>query len=130
MASLLFGVAHLLNPFNPFAGRLSLDWRMGIMTVVYGFFFGFMREKTGSIVMPAIVHGANFAYYLFPSSTLGFAVAWLINGMLLFRIFSRSSARAFLRAGFLAACLVTLQPVCAAQTGVSCPPTAASILHL
>lgn len=91
ITSFLFGFAHLLNPFNPLVGQFALDWPVGVMTIIYGFFFGLMREKTGSILMPAIVHGALFVSYLFPTPPIGFAVAWLINGILLFRVFGYAS---------------------------------------
>ncbi len=57
ITSLLFGLAHIFNGFNPFLGKLSLAWPWGFWTVFSGLAFGFLREKTGSIVAPAILHG-------------------------------------------------------------------------
>ncbi len=57
ITSLLFGLAHIFNGFNPFLGKFSLAWPWGFWTVFSGLAFGFLREKTGSIVAPAILHG-------------------------------------------------------------------------
>ena len=57
ISSLLFAVAHVLNPFNPFRGSLDLAWGWGVWTFFAGLFFGFVREKTGSIVAVGIAHG-------------------------------------------------------------------------
>jgi membrane protease YdiL (CAAX protease family) len=51
IASLLFGFMHILNPFNPF----HIWW--GVWTVFGGLSAGYIREKTGSILPPAILHG-------------------------------------------------------------------------
>lgn len=57
ITSLLFGLAHIFNGFNPFLGKFSLAWPWGLWTVFSGLAFGYLREKTGSIVAPAILHG-------------------------------------------------------------------------
>jgi membrane protease YdiL (CAAX protease family) len=51
IASLFFGLMHILNPFNPF----QLWW--GVWTVFGGLAAGYVREKAGSILPPAILHG-------------------------------------------------------------------------
>jgi hypothetical protein len=40
-----------------FAGNLAPDWRGGLTSAVWGLFFGYLREWSGSIVAPALVHG-------------------------------------------------------------------------
>jgi membrane protease YdiL (CAAX protease family) len=54
-AALLFGLAHVLSPLNP----LQLGW--GLWTFVLGLVFGYLREKSGSFVASAIVHGTIIA---------------------------------------------------------------------
>lgn len=57
IASLLFALAHILNPFNPFTGSLDLAWSWGLWAFFSGLFFGFVREKTESIIAVGIAHG-------------------------------------------------------------------------
>jgi membrane protease YdiL (CAAX protease family) len=58
IASLLFGFMHALTAhFNPFLGWYSLDWQRGFVISFGGLIFGFIREKTGNIVAPSILHG-------------------------------------------------------------------------
>lgn len=57
IASLLFGLSHvglvtwILGPSRP------LTWAWGFWTFFGGFVYGLVREKSGSIVAPAILHG-------------------------------------------------------------------------
>ena len=51
IASLMFGFMHVINPYNPF------HWWWGFWTFFGGLVYGFIREKTGSVVAPAIIHG-------------------------------------------------------------------------
>jgi membrane protease YdiL (CAAX protease family) len=61
IGSLLFGIWHILNPFNPFIGQFDLMWKWGLWTFFLGLILGFIREKTGSVLGPAILHGfVNF----------------------------------------------------------------------
>ena len=63
IASLIFGLWHVLNPstVNPFLGTYTLMWSHGLWTVFLGLILGLIREKTGSIVAPALLHGiVNF----------------------------------------------------------------------
>ena len=61
IGSLLFGIWHILNPFNPFIGQFDLMWQWGLWTFFLGLILGFIREKTGSVFGPAILHGViNF----------------------------------------------------------------------
>lgn len=59
IASLIFAFWHILNPllFNPFLGQFSLSWQHGLWTFPLGLAFGLVREKTGNIFAPAILHG-------------------------------------------------------------------------
>jgi uncharacterized protein len=51
IASVLFGIMHFINPYNPY----QIWW--AFWTFFSGLLFGLIREKTGSILAPAIVHG-------------------------------------------------------------------------
>ena len=57
IGSLLFGIWHILIPFNPFIGQFDLMWQWGLWTFFLGLILGFVREKTGSVLAPAILHG-------------------------------------------------------------------------
>lgn len=57
VSSALFALAHILNPFSPFAGNYELAWWWGLFTFIGGLTFGLVREKTGSIIPVGIAHG-------------------------------------------------------------------------
>jgi membrane protease YdiL (CAAX protease family) len=57
IASLMFGFMHILNPFNPFLGKLDLYIWWGVWAVFGGLTLGYIREKAGSILPTAILHG-------------------------------------------------------------------------
>ncbi len=57
IASLLFGLLHAFNTFDPTVGWSSFAWGWGLWTFAGGLFFGAIREKTGSLVAPGIAHG-------------------------------------------------------------------------
>lgn len=57
IASLLFGLTHAFNTFDPVAGHYELAWGWALWTAFAGLFFGILREKTGSLVAPGIAHG-------------------------------------------------------------------------
>ncbi len=57
IASTLFGFMHVLNLGSLLSGDWKLAWWWGIWTFFGGIVFGFVREKTGSIVAPTILHG-------------------------------------------------------------------------
>ena len=57
IASLLFGLLHAFNTFEPAVGLSSMAWGWALWTFVSGLFFGVIREKTGTLVGPGIAHG-------------------------------------------------------------------------
>jgi len=57
IASALFGLMHVLNLGGLAGGRWRLAWWWGFWTFFGGLVFGFVREKTGSIVAPMLLHG-------------------------------------------------------------------------
>ncbi len=56
----LFGIPHILTGINLFTGTINISL-MTLMLVVFasllGVIFGVLREKTGGIVVPTILHG-------------------------------------------------------------------------
>lgn len=57
IASALFGLMHVINLGSLVTQHWYLTPWWGVWTFVSGFVFAFVREKTGSIVAPAILHG-------------------------------------------------------------------------
>ena len=57
IASALFGLMHILNIGSLVAGRWELAWWWGLWTFFGGLVLGFVKEKSGSIIAPAILHG-------------------------------------------------------------------------
>ena len=66
ITSIFFGLSHVLNGLDLSAGTFNPQWGWAAWTFFSGLVFGYIREKTGSIVAPAIVHGLPQALvYLF-----------------------------------------------------------------
>jgi CAAX protease family protein len=57
IAAVLFGVLHLMGPFNPLMGEFQLDVFSGISSFFFGLLFGFVRENTGSVLSAGLAHG-------------------------------------------------------------------------
>lgn len=57
VSSLLFGLLHAFNNFDPAIGFASLGWGVVIGNALAGFFFGIIREKTRTLLAPSIAHG-------------------------------------------------------------------------
>jgi membrane protease YdiL (CAAX protease family) len=57
VSSILFGLVHAFNTFNPLNGQYDLAWPWALFTLVSGFFFGLLREKTDDVVACTIAHG-------------------------------------------------------------------------
>lgn len=57
IATLLFGFMHALNGYKPALGQYELDWAWAFGATIAGFVFAYLRERTGSVVAPAILHG-------------------------------------------------------------------------
>jgi CAAX protease family protein len=55
-AAALFGMVHVLNTADYFAGVYRFSWWHGL-AAGSSLFFGFLRERYGSVAAPAIVHG-------------------------------------------------------------------------
>jgi membrane protease YdiL (CAAX protease family) len=57
ISSVLFGVLHLFNLFNPFLGSYDLAVWWAITSSFGGLLFGFVREKTGTVLSASLAHG-------------------------------------------------------------------------
>ena len=57
IAAAIFSVTHMLNTANIWLGNFNLAWWWGTFTFVGGLLFGLLREKTGSVVAPGLLHG-------------------------------------------------------------------------
>ncbi len=56
-ASALFGLMHVLNLGSLVTGDWKPEWWWGLWTFFSGLVLGLVREKTGSIAAPTILHG-------------------------------------------------------------------------
>lgn len=54
ITSAFFGLIHVISP-----GDNPMEWAWGFWTFVAGFGFGVIREKNGSFLAPAMVHGVT-----------------------------------------------------------------------
>ncbi|MFN8597172.1 MAG: CPBP family intramembrane glutamic endopeptidase [Anaerolineae bacterium] len=57
VASILFGLIHVTQTFNPLIGQYDFAWPWGLFTLMGGFFFGLLREKTDDVIACTIAHG-------------------------------------------------------------------------
>jgi membrane protease YdiL (CAAX protease family) len=57
ITSVLFGLMHVLNVGGLVSGAWQPQWWWGFWTFFGGLVLGLVREKTGSIVAPTILHG-------------------------------------------------------------------------
>lgn len=57
IASLLFGLMHAFNGYDPAIGFASFDWSWALWASMGGLFFGVIRERTGTLLAPGIAHG-------------------------------------------------------------------------
>ena len=67
VAVLFFGIPHILTGVNPFTGRTNINPLIVMVTLFacfLGVLFGVLREKTGGIVLPTILHALiDFTVY-------------------------------------------------------------------
>lgn len=69
-SSLLFGLVHVLDTVDYFAGHFNFGWGYGVQNFFEGLFYGCVRAKTGSVLPGAIMHGFGDVFarisYLLP----------------------------------------------------------------
>lgn len=56
LTSLLFGFTHVLN-VDAATGQIGWFWGWGLWTIFGGLTFGYVRERTGNVLAPALLHG-------------------------------------------------------------------------
>lgn len=56
ITSLLFGFTHVLN-VDAASGEIGWYWGWGLWTAFSGLTFGYIRERTGNVLAPALLHG-------------------------------------------------------------------------
>jgi len=63
VSSILFGLVHAFNTFNPLIGQYELAWPWALFTVAGGFFFGLLHWAGGFwyILLTGLVAGGLFA---------------------------------------------------------------------
>ena len=89
IVAILFGIVHLLNPFKPLSGQFRLDWTACVITCFIGVHLGLVREATGTLIAPALVHFAGVWMVYFRGSSAFFVadgVGWALAWSLLFLI--------------------------------------------
>jgi membrane protease YdiL (CAAX protease family) len=62
LAAMLFGFIHIFNPSRPLEGHWELSWLWGLSACLGGLLYGYLREMTGSIWTPTIVHATGGVY--------------------------------------------------------------------
>lgn len=64
-AAALFGFLHALNTVDYFSGRFQFAWPYALQSFWFGILSGVLRDKTGSVVAPAVAHGLTDVFSLF-----------------------------------------------------------------
>jgi membrane protease YdiL (CAAX protease family) len=57
LTSLLFGLLHAFNTYDPAIGFAALSWGSALASAFAGVMFGVIREKTGTLLAPGIARG-------------------------------------------------------------------------
>jgi membrane protease YdiL (CAAX protease family) len=86
LTSFLFGVGHLLNPFNPLTGQWDLDWSYFAGTLLLGGVLGLARERANGLGAVTLIHlGLVLHWRLFaftPYSGSALMVAWFVAALI------------------------------------------------
>jgi hypothetical protein len=67
VSSVLFGSIHVLNTVDYFNGRYDFAWLWWLPSTASGLFFGFLREKTKSVVAGGVYHGLTDMLAIIPA---------------------------------------------------------------
>jgi membrane protease YdiL (CAAX protease family) len=92
IVSLLFGLAHLMDPFDPFHDRYGIKVGAGISATLFSLVVGLVRERFGGIVGASVIH-AGFdlfvsLYGASPVATIAMGVAIFASCFYLFSVMS------------------------------------------
>ena len=89
LASFLFGVGHLLNPFNPLRGSYALDWGAFAGTFAFACVLGMVRERMGGLLTVALLHFSliffPLSFRVGPASGTAMILTWLAAAIVLTR---------------------------------------------
>jgi uncharacterized protein len=67
ISALLFGFIHALNTVDYFSGQFHFAWLWMLVNFFSGLFLGVLRERTGSVLPGAIVHGLGDVFGSLPA---------------------------------------------------------------
>ncbi|MCD6096118.1 MAG: CPBP family intramembrane metalloprotease [Thermoprotei archaeon] len=90
-AIFFFGLPHLLTGINPFMGKYRIDSFTVFMTgsaIFMGLVLGVVREKTGFILVPTVLHGFMDFIALALGKVVGLAISNIATGIVLFIFFA------------------------------------------
>jgi membrane protease YdiL (CAAX protease family) len=71
VSSVLFGFIHALNTVDYFGGRFAIAWLWMLTNCFSGLFYGCLRERTGSIMPGAVMHGLEDVLAIIPGLVRG-----------------------------------------------------------
>jgi membrane protease YdiL (CAAX protease family) len=63
LTALLFGLLHSFNTVDYFSGRFTFAWTLAGSTAAMGLFYGWLKERTGSIVPGIALHALTNLYW-------------------------------------------------------------------
>jgi len=90
-AIFFFGIPHLLNEVNPFIGRYAITPFTVIMTLSASFMgtvWGVIREKTGFILIPTVIHGSLIYTVFILGKVAGLGASNMVAAITLFIFFA------------------------------------------
>ncbi len=82
-----FGLPHILTAINPFTGRVALTPLIFVITIsacFIGVVLGVIREKSGDILLPTVIHGAIDFTTFGIGRLIGLALSNIAAGIALF----------------------------------------------
>ena len=82
LTALVFGFAHLINPFHPLAGAYRLDLGWFLFSTLFALGAGIVREATGGLIAASLLHGALALYpglfQVTPFSGSAMLLSWVV----------------------------------------------------
>jgi len=87
---IFFGLPHILTATNPFTGRVALTPLIFVITAsacFMGVVLGVIREKSGDILLPTVIHGAIDFMTFGVGRLIGLALSNITTGIALFLFF-------------------------------------------
>ena len=88
--ALFFGLPHILTAINPFTGRVALTPLIFMITLsacFIGVVLGVIREKSGDILLPTVIHGAIDFMTFGVGRLIGLTLSNITTGIALFLFF-------------------------------------------